>query len=120
MDSSMMDKFKAMNRPERETSEAEGIPLEITLKLEEILKEMGGLTVETKRTLDSSAAVLMSVDIILDQIKTLTEKVNELYVQMKGADKDGIKTSRKTFIKGILIGVLVGMAAWLVIAIVLK
>jgi len=39
---------------------------------------------------------------------------------MSGVDKDGIKKSRKTFIKGILIGVLVGMAAWLVIAIILK
>jgi gas vesicle protein len=36
---------------------------------------------------------------------------------MIGADKAGVKKSRKTLFKGVLIGVLAGMAAWLVIAV---
>jgi len=39
---------------------------------------------------------------------------------MKGADKEGRRKSRRTYIKGMLNGVLVGMAAWLVIVIILK
>lgn len=120
MDSSRMDTFKALNRPKKEASEAEGALLEITLKLEEILKEMGGLTVETKRTLDSSASVLQATNISLGQIKALAEKTNGLYVQMIGADKAGVRKSRWTFIKGVLIGIVAGMAAWLVIAAMLK
>ena len=117
MDSFIMDKLKAMNRPEKETSEAEGTFLENILKLERILKEMGGLTAETKMTLDSSAAVPMSVNIFLSQKKALAEKTNGLYGQMIEADKNGIKKSKKTYLKGVLLGVLAGMTAWLVIAV---
>jgi hypothetical protein len=36
---------------------------------------------------------------------------------MIGADKAGIRKSRKTYFKGVLLGVLAGMAAWLMIAV---
>jgi gas vesicle protein len=39
---------------------------------------------------------------------------------MIGADKAGVRKSRWTFIKGVLIGIVAGMAAWLVIAAMLK
>jgi hypothetical protein len=62
----------------------------------------------------------VGINLLLGQIKTLTENANKLYVQTIGADKAGVRSSRWTFIKGVLIGILVGMAAWLVISVILK
>lgn len=98
----------------------EGVLQEITQQMECGMKEMKDLTLETRKTLESSVTVLQGINLLLAQMKTLTENANRLYVQMIGADKAGVRKSRWTFIKGVLIGILVGMAAWLVIAVILK
>ncbi len=120
MDSSIVEKLKALNQAEKQESGTAGTLLDITIKLENDAKEMRSLMTEARKTVDSSVTVLMTINLLLGQIKSLAESVNRLYVQMIGADKAGLKKSRKTFFKGVLVGMLAGMAAWLVIAVIFK
>jgi hypothetical protein len=80
MDSSMMDAFKALNKTEKKTPGAEAALLEIKMKLDGSLNEMRELISEAKKTLDSSTAVLMTVSLLLVEIKAIAENSNRLYI----------------------------------------
>ncbi len=73
------------------------------------------LTKTTKATVDSSASTLQALKISVAQLKAVTENANELYNQMKGADREGKKNMRGTYLKGIFSGILLGSTLWMVI-----
>ena len=85
------------------------------IDLDKDVAQIHELTKTTKATLDSSESAFQALKVSVDQLKSVTENINDLYMMMKGADREGRKNMRGIYLKGFLSGILIGSILWMII-----